>query len=540
MLSIVQIGQFGVLAKLPFYLKMKWIRNQKGNLKVKVLFTSIAVMTVLAGCSATMPNITGNTQSNMPTQKVEKVEPDVQAAIADMKLVGFKQEDFGSEEAFNSAAKMVANLGAEWQTFNLWTVELLGQENQTQALERIRTANDKRRQEQRRWSFSNLDSSSDKANMAMKYGFHNCFDDSSQLLSVDDFISRYARINVASFNGTVELYERCLINGGNECTKDGQELSLEKFLVNYNDAASQEKKDQAFNEYYEYCAVRTPVSSVQYTISSHDNDVMGSLIAAAASRVGWDNALKMSRDVLNMQSRSGAMNIIATNFYNYQRTGYFDAFDIRPYAIGRASVISVMHVGGMCAAFGAGNSSQDSDIEIDELAIALGAKPRQADGGYHCLKWTDGNWKRVADYIAGESEGLRGFMSVYSPAFNNYQVPYWSYPGPFQHNSTIQTQLQKKGSGIASYTEKVTDRETCSTYAAGHSGLATWSYPACDYLEKASESMKAKEKMMQTAGRFDAYICSRSEAVNGYGKPDLSRCPTVFSREQIEAGEHKR
>ncbi len=519
---------------------MKWIRNQKGDLKVKVLFTSIAVMTVLAGCSATMPNITGNTQSNMPTQKVEKVEPDVQAAIADMKLVGFKQEDFGSEEAFNSAAKMVANLGAEWQTFNLWTVELLGQENQTQALERIRTANDKRRQEQRRWSFSNLDSSSDKANMAMKYGFHNCFDGSSQLLSVDDFISRYARINVASFNGTVELYERCLINGGNECTKDGQELSLEKFLVNYNDAASQEKKDQAFNEYYEYCAVRTPVSSVQYTISSHDNDVMGSLIAAAASRVGWDSALKMSRDVLNMQSRSGAMNIIATNFYNYQRTGYFDAFDIRPYAIGRSSVISVMHVGGMCVAFGAGNSSQDSDIEIDELAIALGAKPRQADGGYHCLKWTDGNWKRVADYIAGESEGLRGFMSVYSPAFNNYQVPYWSYPGPFQNNSTIQTQLQKKGSGIASYTEKVTDRETCSTYAAGHSGLTSWSYPACDYLEKASESMKAKEKMMQAAGRFDAYTCSRSEAVNGYGKPDLSRCPTVFSREQIEAGEHKR
>lgn len=77
-------------------------------------------------------------------------------------------------------------------------------------------------------------------------------------------------------------------------------------------------------------------------------------------------------------------------------------------------------------------------------------------------------------------------------------------------------------------------------FAAGHSGLATWSYPACDYLEKASESMKAKEKMMQAAGRFDAYICSRSEAVNGYGKPDLSRCPTVFSREQIEAGEHKR
>ncbi len=507
---------------------------------MKVLFTSIAVMTVLAGCSATMPNITGNTQSNMPTQKVEKVEPDVQAAIADMKLVGFRQEDFGSEEAFNSAAKMVANLGAGWQTFNSWIEALLEPGYQSAALERIRTANDERRQKERRWSFSNLDSSSDKANIAMKYGFHDCFDDSSQLLSVDDFISRYARTNVASFNGTVELYERCLINAGNECTKDGQELSLEKFLVNYNEAASQENKDQAFNEYYEYCAVRTPVSSIQYTISSHDNDVMGSLIAASASRVGWDSALKMSRDVLNMQSRSGAMNIIAANFYNYQRTGYFDAFDIRPYAIGRSSVISVMHVGGMCAAFGAGNSSQDSDIEIDELAIALGAKPRQADGGYHCLKWTDGNWKRVADYIAGESEGLRGFMSVYSPAFNNYQVPYWSYPGPYQHDSTIQTQLQKKGSGIASYTEKVTERETCSTYAAGHSGLATWSYPACDYLEKASESMKAKAKMMQTAGRFDAYICSRSEAVSGYGKPDLSRCPTVFSREQIEAGEHKR
>ena len=95
--------------------------------------------------------------------------------------------------------------------------------------------------------------------------------------------------------------------------------------------------------------------------------------------------------------------MIAANFYNYQRNGYFDAFNIRPFAIGRSSVISVMHVGGICAAFGTGSSSQDSDIEIDGLAIALGAKPRQKNGGYHCLKWTDGNWKRVADYIAGES-----------------------------------------------------------------------------------------------------------------------------------------
>ncbi|EKF9306777.1 hypothetical protein RX290_001119 [Vibrio cholerae] len=519
---------------------MEWIQNQKGDLKVKVLFTSIVVMTALAGCSATMPNIAGNTKTDTSVQKIEKTDPDTQAALADMKLVGFRQEDFGSEEAFNSAAKMVANLGAEWQTFNSWTEALLEPGYQSAALERIRTANDERRQKERKVNFSKIDRYSDEADKAMKYGFHDCFNDSGQMFSVDDFIDHYALTNVASFKSTVELYERCLINGGSECTENGQELSLDKFLVNHNTAAPQARKDLAFNEYYEYCAVRTPVSSVQYTISSHDNDVMGSLIAAAASRVGWDSALKMSRDVLNMQSRSGAMNMIAANFYNYQRTGYFDAFDIKPYAIGRSSVISVMHVGGMCAAFGTDNSSQDSDIEIDELAIALGAKPRQADGGYHCLKWTDGNWKRVADYIAGESEGLRGFMSVYSPAFNNYQVPYWSYPGPYQHDSTIQTQLQKKGSGIASYTEKVTERETCSTYAAGHSGLATWSYPACDYLEKASESMKAKEKMMQTAGRFDAYICSRSEAVNGYGKPDLSRCPTVFSREQIEAGEHKR
>ncbi|TVL52128.1 hypothetical protein AYI98_04850 [Shewanella algae] len=540
MQSIVPKGQFGVLAGLPFYLKMEWIQNQKGDLKVKVLFTSIVVMTALAGCSATMPNIADTTKTDTSVQKIEKIDPDIQAALADMKLVGFKQEDFGSEEAFNSAAKMVANLGAEWQTFNSWTEDLLDPNNQRKALERIRTANDERRQKERKVSFSKIDRYSDEADKAVKYGFHDCFYDSGELRSVDDFISHYALTNVASFKSTVEIYERCLINGGNECTENGQELSLDKFLVKHNEAAPQARKELAFNEYYEYCAVRTPVSSVQYTISFHDNDVMGSLIAAAASRVGWDGALKMSRDVLNMQSRSGAMNMIAANFYNYQRTGYFEAFDIRPFAIGRSSIISVMHVGGMCAAFGAGKSSQDSDIEIDELAIALGAKPRQADGGYHCLKWTDGNWKRVADYIAGESEGLRGFMSVYSPAFNNYQVPYWSYPGPYQHDSTIQTQLQKKGSGIASYTEKVTERETCSTYAAGHSGLATWSYPACDYLEKASESMKAKAKMMQTAGRFDAYICSRSEAVNGYGKPDLSRCPTVFSREQIEAGEHKR
>lgn len=501
---------------------------------MKVLFTSIVVMTALAGCSATMPNIAGKTKTDTSVQKIEKTDPDTQAALADMKLVGFRQEDFGSEEAFNSAAKMVANLGAEWQTFNSWTEDLLDPNNQRKALERIRTANDERRQKERNWI---PQADRDKA---MKYGFHDCFNDSGELRSVDDFINHYTRVDVGdTFKGTLDVYERCLINGGNECTENGQELSLDKFLVNYNKAAPQERKDLAFKEYYERCAAPTAVSSVQYTISAHDNDVMGSLIAAAASRVGWDSALKMSRDVLNMQSRSGAMNMIAANYYNYQRTGYFDAFDIRPFAIGRSSVISVLHVGGMCAAFGTGNGN-DNNIEIDELAIALGAKPRQTNGGYHCLKWTDGNWKRVADYVAGESEGLRGFMSVYSPAFNNYQVPYWSYPSPYHADAVAQVRTEERGSGLGYYKEHIHERETCFTYAAGHSGLATWSYPACDYLEKASESMKAKEKMMQAAGRFDAYICSRAEAVNGYGKPDLSRCPTVFSREQIEAGEHKR
>uniref|UniRef100_UPI003F584B61 hypothetical protein n=1 Tax=Vibrio cholerae TaxID=666 RepID=UPI003F584B61 len=260
-------------------------------------------MTALAGCSATMPNITGNTQPDTPIQKVKKAGPDIQAALADMKLVGFRLEDFGSEEAFNSAAKMVANLGAEWQTFNSWTEELLDPNNQRKALERIRTANDERRQKERKMNFSKIDRYSDEADKAMKYGFHDCFNDSGQMLSVDDFISHYTLTNVASFKSTVELYERCLINGGNECTENGQELNLGKFLVKHNEAAPQARKDLAFNEYYEYCAVRTPVSSVQYTISAHDNDVMGSLIAAAASRVGWDSALKMARDVLNMQSR---------------------------------------------------------------------------------------------------------------------------------------------------------------------------------------------------------------------------------------------
>lgn len=129
---------------------MEWIQNHKGDLKVKVLFTSIVVMTALAGCSATMPNIAGNTKTDTSVQKIEKTDPDTQAALADMKLVGFRQEDFGSEEAFISAAKMVANLGAEWQTFNSWTEALLEPGYQSAALERIRTTNDERRQKKGR------------------------------------------------------------------------------------------------------------------------------------------------------------------------------------------------------------------------------------------------------------------------------------------------------------------------------------------------------------------------------------------------------
>ncbi|EJC7034879.1 hypothetical protein BS007_RS01775 [Vibrio parahaemolyticus] len=513
-----------------------------GDINVKVFFLPIITVALLVGCSTTTSDNTSNILSDTATQTNDEVEPDVQAALDNMKAVGYKLEDFGSDASFNSAAKMVAELGAEWQMFNLWTEDLLDPRNQKKALDSIRIANDKRRKEARTINFSKKERYSEKADLAMKYSFSDCFDDSGQLHSSDAYINRYARSNVASFGIQAELYERCLINGGVECTENGQELDLESFLVKYNKTAPENMKALAFNQYYERCSVPTPVSSVHYTISAHDNDVIGSLIAASAPRVGWEYALKMAHDLVDIQSRSGVMNMIASNFYNYQRSGYFDAFDIRPFRISRANVISVMHVGGMCAAFGAetiAGNNNDSGIEIDEIAIALGAQPRQRDRGYHCLNWTDGNWKRVADYVAGESEGLRRFMSVYSPAFNSYSVPYWSYPGPYQNYSIFQTRNLKKGSGVASYTERVREKETCSTYAASHSSLATWSYPACDYLEKASLSMRNKESMMQAAGRLDAYICSSAEAENGYGQPDLSRCPTVFTRKQIEAGEHK-
>ncbi|BCV48361.1 hypothetical protein TUM17382_10540 [Shewanella algae] len=46
--------------------------EQKGDLKVKVLFTSIVVMTALAGCSATMPNIADMTKTDTSVQKLKK------------------------------------------------------------------------------------------------------------------------------------------------------------------------------------------------------------------------------------------------------------------------------------------------------------------------------------------------------------------------------------------------------------------------------------------------------------------------------------
>lgn len=511
---------------------------------MKTKITSILAAIALAGCSTTMPTTPSKAESNQlqPAQLADIAGPDLTSAASDLKLAGFIVEDFGSEASFNSASTMVATLGAEWRSFNTWTFALLEPDNQSKAVERIRTNNDKRRESVRKSNFAHAERYKDTTELALKHGFPNCFDDSGELYSVDDFISRYAGkhgvYSAGTFDNKIELYNSCIVQRGNECIENGQELSLEQFLVNYNASASDETKDLVFNQYYEYCAAPTPVSSVQYTLSAHDNDVIGSLIAAAAPRVGWGLAAKMAQSVVDRQSSSTSMNTIVASFYRYQRTGHFNSFDIRPFAIGRSAVISVMHVGGMCAAFASGEGSK-TDIEIDELAVALGAEPRPTDGGYHCLHWSEGNWKRVADYIVGEGEALRGFMSVYSPVFNDYQVPYWSYPGPYQHDSILQTQIQMNGSGMRAHKSKVHELETCSSYAASHSGLGSWSYPACDYLEKASITMKAKEKLMQAAGRLDAYICSRAEAVNGLGKPDLSRCPTVFSREQIEAGAHK-
>ncbi|MFW1568037.1 hypothetical protein ACEV9J_24060, partial [Vibrio parahaemolyticus] len=69
---------------------------------------------------------------------------------------------------------MVAELGAEWQMFNLWTEDLLDPRNQRKALDSIRIANDKGRKEARTINFSKKERYSEKADLAMKYAFSDC------------------------------------------------------------------------------------------------------------------------------------------------------------------------------------------------------------------------------------------------------------------------------------------------------------------------------------------------------------------------------
>src|SRR5699024_10758344 len=140
----------------------------------------------------------------------------------------------------------------------------------------------------------------------------------------------------------------------------------------------------------------------------------------------------------------------------------------------------------------------------------------------------------VADLVATESKLLREYMREYSVVSNGYSVPGWSYPGPHQKDQKFYTRRRdlKRDSGMSSRST-VHERETCTTYAAKNSNLMSWLYPACDTLEELVDAFDQRAELMASAGRADAFTCSRNLAESSYA-PDVSQCPAVLPRSSME------
>ncbi len=465
-------------------------------------FATAVCVALLGGC-ASMSNPVSSLTGEAPHPEAQASAIDTGGALTTLQSIGFVESDFGSPEAMRSAAVMLSALGEEWQAFNAWTEEFF--ERQAELKGKIRNP--------------------------------ECFGEAGNILTY----SRYADEEVkrrVTYASTPDLqkgeWQRAELEAGKKMDLDD---FVEWQIARENDDVLEQHRQRALREYGSKCTIGTPTNHAHYVLNVHFADVKGSLFAAAIDRVGAHRALEMTTKA--MQQQVGSMNEVTKALWKLSNDGEWRTpIAPLPAFVGRSEGILPWHLGGMCSPFGSG-SRNNEPVPVDEIAVALGFEPRPTDGGWHCLTWSDYNWDKVAEFVASESKLLRRYMEEYSPVSNGYAVPSWAYPGPNQKDQQFYTRRRdlKRDSGMSSRST-VHERETCNTYAAKHSNLMTWLYPACSTLEELSDTFDERAELMRAAGRADAFTCSRDLTASSYA-PDVSKCPSVFPRSSMESGIHK-
>lgn len=513
-------------------------------MKITKPIAAAICIAMLGGCSSMSKPV-----SSIKEQQASAIKEDnaAAAALATLQSSGFVESDFGSPEAMHSAAVMLSSLGAEWQTFDVWTQELF--ERQEELKDKIRSYDE---QDRRAYLFGgrrpdggvgsavlarNQFSETEETLIREHMIPVSCFDSSGAVRTYTEYadleLRRQATL-ASSPDLALSEWDRAQLD-------QGKKMSWDQFA---DWRVNKEPDDQlrvwrkaALRKYGQNCTIGTPIHHAHYVLNVHFADVKSSLFAAAIDRVGAHRALEMTTKV--MQQQVGLINEVTKALWELSDGGKWSTPTAPlPAFVGRAEGILPWHLGGMCSPFG--SSSRNSEpVPVDEIAIALGFEPRPTDGGWHCLTWSDYNWEQVAELVASESKLLRQYMEEYSPISNGYAIPGWAYPGPNQKDQQFYTRRRdpKRDSGMSSQST-VSERETCTTYAAKNSNLMSWTYPACDTLEKLVDAFDKRGELMRSAGRADAFTCSRDLTASSYA-PDVSKCPSVFPRSSMESGIYK-
>lgn len=528
-------------------------------MKYPSLFKPLALtvtVSLFSGCAALNDSVekaAGLTGMTDPAPETTSEAVDVAGGLANLRSVGFIESDFGSPAAMRSAATMLAALGSEWAQFNGWTAEIL--ESNQRYRERIRERDEQRR---KKWLIGNNASpgvlhrndfsDAEERLVREKMAPVTCFTESGEVRDYSDYADAEVIREVTFANMprlAFQRWKRTELETGNRMTWDEYvdariETEMGREPWQWEDAdeflRTSHYRQRALRSWAENCSIGTPVEHVHYVLNTHFLDVRNSLYAAAIDRVGANAAYRMAQQA--METQVGTLNGIAQALWGASDTGQWQTpKQPLPAYVGRSPGVLVQHLGGMCSYFGASGSRETNSDTIDALAMALGAEQRSTDRGFHCLSWGDGNWEKIASMVSEESRLIRDYLRQYSPVKNGYLVPSWAYPGPQQRDEirSVRARDYRRDSGFSN--RPVHERETCTTYAAKHSNIVSWTYPACDTLEALNAAFDERESLMVSAGRRAAFICVNSQGISS--EPDLTACPTLYSRTSLASGQHK-
>lgn len=509
---------------------------------MRLLLPLLACLTLplVAGC-ASVPSSAGNSSPSTTEQAyAAATDADLDDAARILRSLGFIEEDFGGEDALRSAAVMLASVGAEWRAFDHWSAQMLDPKLNKQALGVIQDPEKAKYRQAKQGIVNSTKRRKDlpEALRPLEY-FPSCFHDDGRVKSEREYVDTYSVINHRTYRYRQEEYQSCLATGGQACLDGKAERSFEDFIAYKAQEAPDHERERASRDYRNNCVVSNSLAEGFYTIHLHSNDLVFSLVAAAAPRVGAWEAFQWASNALAMVIEPSGRGEVFQQYYQWMLHGAYPAIEkLRPFEQGAYGRFRLGDEGGMCTAIHP--HPNNYVLEVDDIAKAMGAVPDDLVGPrFHCIAFTDGNWRRVANMVQQESELLIRVMSLSRPAFSSYRVPSWSFPSPgYIEDGTRANHVEHRGYTNTGRAIRVRPEQSCYS----HSGTIRLKNKACDALTELNQAYKVRQEFFLGAGRSDAIRCSRGfPGLSGTsGNVLLENCPKVYTHTMINAGEHRR